>query len=375
MEDFRFFQHFLFHAYPPLPLEGEMMWRDMVAMSHSFDFLIHSILGAAASHLSLTSSDNYASQALAHRVTSIQALNSALSRPAASAAEADARFVTMFMLVYQSSYIPDGMYEFLSMLRGCYLVADIKGTVWSPRFHDFKPRSHGDAVASLNSGDNHGAHSLLDRSLVDGFLGSMILLAPLCTTPAELKYHSAIQDTMARSIVSAVDAIVQLGGIYVLFGSASASEFHIFADPSNHVGQLLLAHFFLIECVIEASALRHINGSTPHRKDVTAAWVTAIAQSLPAAYEEYIRWPMDVVSMMLADEEWLLPKGTELVIPKDWKRLRLLCGSTGNTGLRQQWKLLSEKAKRRGLITQKGSRTDNVAVTQAETVDCVDEVL
>lgn len=34
MEDLRFLQHFLFHAYPPLPLAGKMMWRDIVAMSH-----------------------------------------------------------------------------------------------------------------------------------------------------------------------------------------------------------------------------------------------------------------------------------------------------------------------------------------------------
>lgn len=76
--------------------------------------MIHAILGASALHLSLISSDNYAREALSHRVTSIQALNSALSEPAASAAEADARFLTAFVLAYQSSYMPDGMYEFLS---------------------------------------------------------------------------------------------------------------------------------------------------------------------------------------------------------------------------------------------------------------------
>lgn len=35
MEDLRFFQHFLFHAYPPIPLGGEMIWRDLVTIAHN----------------------------------------------------------------------------------------------------------------------------------------------------------------------------------------------------------------------------------------------------------------------------------------------------------------------------------------------------
>ncbi len=34
MEDLRFFQHFLLTAYPPLPLEGDTIWRDVASMAH-----------------------------------------------------------------------------------------------------------------------------------------------------------------------------------------------------------------------------------------------------------------------------------------------------------------------------------------------------
>ncbi|KUI53102.1 hypothetical protein VP1G_00339 [Cytospora mali] len=373
MEDLHFFQHFLFQAYPPMPLGNELLWKDMAAMSHSFDFLVHAMLGAAASHLSLISSGDYVRQALAHRVASIQALNSALSKPAGSASEADARFATVFLLYHQSCYMPDGMYDFISMLRGCYLVADISGQTWSP---SLELQSHQTEVTFRNAGDNDDAHTLLDRTYVEGFLDSMQRLAPLCTTTEEVKYHTAIINAVKRAALSAVDAYIELGGLYILLGSASASEFHVFADPSNHVGQLLLAHFFLIECVVQASVLKPIKGSTPRRWDVTAIWVKVIAQTLPVEYREYIRWPMDVAEMMLLDDEWLLPKGTQMDIPEDWKTL-LLLNSHRCSGLRHQWKLMTEKAEGRGLITHDGSKP-NIAIARSEhseAVDCMDPTL
>ena len=34
MEDLRFFHHFLLTAYPPLPLKGDAIWRDVASMAH-----------------------------------------------------------------------------------------------------------------------------------------------------------------------------------------------------------------------------------------------------------------------------------------------------------------------------------------------------
>lgn len=35
MSDLRLFQHFLFKAYPPLPIRGEPIWKDVAQFSHS----------------------------------------------------------------------------------------------------------------------------------------------------------------------------------------------------------------------------------------------------------------------------------------------------------------------------------------------------
>lgn len=39
MDDLRLFQHFLFKAYPPLPILGDSIWRDVAQFSHSVGLL------------------------------------------------------------------------------------------------------------------------------------------------------------------------------------------------------------------------------------------------------------------------------------------------------------------------------------------------
>ncbi|ROW06262.1 hypothetical protein VPNG_08091 [Cytospora leucostoma] len=334
-----------------------------------FEFLLHSMLAVSASHLSLSGSGDYTRQALAHRVISIRALNAALSNPASSAAEADARFATAFILLYQSSYMPDGMYDFLSMLRGCYLVADLGGNGRSPTSREPGLQAHRAAARSLNSGIESNSRALLDKTIVEGFLNSMKRLSPLCTSPDEAKYYSAIRNIMAPTTVTAVDAVKELGVLYIILGSASASELRMFTDPLNHVGQLLLAHFFLIECVVQTSVFVPINGSRrPHRKDVMAAWVRAIAKMLPEEYQEYVRWPMEVFEMQIVDEAWLLPWET-----REQNRPVLIHGTMGRAGLRQQWQFMSRKAERRGLMKYAGSEAVTVSVNCVDSTHSLDD--
>jgi hypothetical protein len=84
-----------------------------------YDFLIHSMLGLGASHLSLCTNEDYTSQALSHRVQAMKALNAQLSRPNPSTKDGDAAFGAVMSLTFQSSYMADGMLDFISMVRGC----------------------------------------------------------------------------------------------------------------------------------------------------------------------------------------------------------------------------------------------------------------
>ncbi len=102
---------------------GSPKWPLQTDSIFQYDYLIHAMLGLAASHLDLCSEGSYSAQALTHRVTAINSLNKSLGRPCSSKAEGDARFAAMMTLTFQASYMADGMIDFLSMSRGCHIVA------------------------------------------------------------------------------------------------------------------------------------------------------------------------------------------------------------------------------------------------------------
>ena len=61
----------------------------------------------------------YLQEALNHRVKAIKLLNEFLNQGYKIQADADAAFGAVLTLTFQSAYIPDGLIDFLSMIRGC----------------------------------------------------------------------------------------------------------------------------------------------------------------------------------------------------------------------------------------------------------------
>jgi hypothetical protein len=86
------------------------------------DFLLHSMLGLGASHLSLLTPSGYEKAALKHRVLAISALNKHLAKPGLTNRDAEAAFGAMLNLTFQSAYMNDGLIDFLTMVRGCKLI-------------------------------------------------------------------------------------------------------------------------------------------------------------------------------------------------------------------------------------------------------------
>jgi hypothetical protein len=119
IQDMHFFQHFLTMAYPPLPLDGSEVWKGVSAMAHHYDFLIHAMLGLGASHLNLCGSEPCARPALMHRIAAMKSLNAFLSRGQFSKEDGDAAFAAAMSLTFQSTYMEDGLVDFLAMVRGC----------------------------------------------------------------------------------------------------------------------------------------------------------------------------------------------------------------------------------------------------------------
>lgn len=79
------------------------------------------MLGLGASHLGVLGVEDHGQDALNHRVRAISSLNQHIAGRTFSLADCDAAFGAMLSLTYQSAYMPDGMVDFFSMIRGCKL--------------------------------------------------------------------------------------------------------------------------------------------------------------------------------------------------------------------------------------------------------------
>lgn len=165
---------------------------------------MHAMLGLAASHLDLYGG-NCSSQALAHRVKAIQSLNQALSRPCTSIAEGDARFAAMFALAFQASCMPEGMSEFLSLIRGCYILATTSVMAHEDSlFNTFTQEGYSDNVRRL-IGTSPLKLDADTEVLIDDFSKSLRALAPLCTSPLEVRFLAATERIVKVARVSATE--------------------------------------------------------------------------------------------------------------------------------------------------------------------------
>jgi len=163
------------------------------------------MLGLAASHLSLMDGGaDFTRQAITHRVTAMQLINESLGRPAASQAEGDARFATMMALVFQSSYMADGMLEFISMIRGCGIVekTGMIGGLDGSLFREFSQEAH---VATVLRVTAKQLDKPQDPELVEVFLTSLRRLGPLCASTVELEYLAAIERTVKLAKSSSLE--------------------------------------------------------------------------------------------------------------------------------------------------------------------------
>ncbi|KAK4241499.1 hypothetical protein C8A03DRAFT_41112 [Achaetomium macrosporum] len=290
--DMRFFHHFLVAGYPPLPIFGDQIWSNVATMSHTYDYLMHAMLGMAASHITIHGGGDFSSQALFHRVKAIHCLNQALSSPVRSAAEGDARFGAMMALAFQASCMPDGMNEFISMIKGCHIIANTSLLSFSDSlFQDFTQVGYSESVRRA-LGPGGFALRPDQELLIDDFLKSLRALAPLCTSPLEIRLMASTERIAKLARWSAAEAFAQFAAQYTLIFHASNEDFHSLIDTDNHGSQLLLLHFILIEFAIGHMALGELGRRFAYRVKTCLEWMKRVVDALPPEYQKYAEWPV-----------------------------------------------------------------------------------
>lgn len=179
-----------------------------ILLTIEFDFLIHAMLGLSASHLSLAVGRDYKAQALAHRIQSMRSLNEALNRPCTSLAEGDARFATVMALTFQSSYMDEGMLDFLSMIRGCIVVSNSAMPCFEESaFRSFSADEHDRVVKGLNGAPEDENEPGWD---VDVGLASVRALGLLCRSTTEIKFLTIVESILRACKTSFADGMAPI---------------------------------------------------------------------------------------------------------------------------------------------------------------------
>ncbi|KAM0336667.1 hypothetical protein ACHAPQ_003898 [Fusarium lateritium] len=289
LDHLRFLYHFLSEAYPRHPYGASAVWQDVAALSHQYEFLASSILALAAQHLTMSNKADYSVQALNLRISAIRGLNDALSQPCHTAVDADARYAAIIGLTFQSTYMPDGLMEFIAMMRGWMLISTT--LVTDHRTSMFRQFTRESWVGGMEKYIEE-QHKTIDDVMIGDFLASLRILQPLLRGEAELQYLSRLERLALLSKTSPRDALLEMVFCYALTNKMTEEDYASFTNPSNYRAQILLAHFLVLNHMLEDCFLGGTSKRFSFSKKITQSWILNIGRRLPDGFQRHIMWPL-----------------------------------------------------------------------------------
>lgn len=213
----RFFQHFLIHCYPHHPIGAESIWTHEIpclsekvrltlqvissyrpnSQATQYQYLMHAILGLAASDLSVQHDPTLVASAMSHRLKAIIAIKKTLSDVPRTDTfeEGNALMATCFALTFQSVLLDDGMVEYMTFIRGVIIVAIqmyFKGA--KLLFGEFLGDRQKEVMRPFME-----KVPLIEGSWADAAVAAVEGLGGLCMHPMEQAYHGKILE-MARQL-------------------------------------------------------------------------------------------------------------------------------------------------------------------------------
>ncbi|KAK1750002.1 C6 zinc finger protein [Echria macrotheca] len=249
LQDMRFFQHFLFRCYPHHPIGAEDIWlHEIPCLSQKYDYLMHAILGYAASEL-IAEDPTLAAPAMAHRVKAIKAVKKSLAEaPKANTfEEGNALMATCFALTFQSVLLDDGLAEYMTFIRGIIIVAIqmyIKGA--KLLFGEFLGDKQ-DAVLKPYIEQV----PLINKEWTDAAVAAIRALEPLCRADEiERTYHGMLLEMAEKLYVSSWEAYQALSKHYGWWMMLPHEQFQRLIDPGNQTCVLLASHWIALKQIM-----------------------------------------------------------------------------------------------------------------------------
>ncbi|KAG8160523.1 hypothetical protein KVR01_010059 [Diaporthe batatas] len=310
MQDMRFFQHFLQYSFPHHPLGNDKIWtHEVPCLSYSHEFLMHSILGLAASEL-IATDPSLAEAALVHRFKSIQAIKRKLAASDTSItyAEGNALIATCFALTFQSVILEDGMAEYMAFIRGIIVVVIqmYKSRVDFMFKHLFEQNKNNAEILKPHIDKVTFPDGMWQWKA--GALASLAGIRSLCDgDDLKMKYLQMTED-MANGLdeESPFKAYLAMGNHYTWWVMLPQDQFARIVDPSDQVFILLAANWIAIKQImaviteVEKEWTKKENDKD-NVEEGMGRWLRYLNRQVEPELIHYNQWPMWVQGQLEMD--------------------------------------------------------------------------
>jgi len=275
--------------------------REAMADVSQSPYLMNAILALGASHLTRVSPDlDYTTEAIIHRGKAIEGLSKALTKSNRTFGESDALLASCYALTFQASHMRDGMFDFVTMLRGCALVTmKIKQERSVTAFnigHDIHLR-----LMSSKLDDMPSVHPVVVNSAAD----ALVELQHLMKSCLDVQFHNALSKVVLALRESPRGGYLNFLQLYGVLHSMSHEDFLRFVHPDNMVSRLLMAYFVCLQFVM-APLMKHewlerASQVKPGALTGMIEWAENVFATLPPEMQVYLQWPKEIIRTVRAE--------------------------------------------------------------------------
>ncbi|KAH6610166.1 hypothetical protein Trco_000186 [Trichoderma cornu-damae] len=249
LQDMRCFQHFLTQCYPHHPLKQEEIWtHEIPSIAHNHEFLMHAILGYAASELMHTDR-SLVSVAMNHRIRAIRAIKKRLaeaSKLETTYEEANALVATCFALTFQSVSLADGLAEYMTFIRGIVIVGmQMMFKSIKPVFSNLFESNQDEVLAPYMEG-----LPLIQKGWTKTAIESIANLGPLCTRQVEIEYREHLMTISSHLLTNSFEAYKANSRQHGWWMLLPHGEFQELINADNQVIVLLHSHWIALSQIM-----------------------------------------------------------------------------------------------------------------------------
>ncbi|KAK5997010.1 Zn(2)-C6 fungal-type transcription factor afumD-like protein [Cladobotryum mycophilum] len=311
LQDMRCFQHFLTQCYPHHPLKQEEIWtHEIPCIAHNHEFLMHAILGFAASELMHTDT-SLVSVAMNHRIKAIKAIKKRLveaSRSDTSYEEANALVATCFALTFQSVSLDDGLAEYMTFIRGILIIGmQMMFKSIKPIFDNLFDQDQDRVLAPYMEG-----LPLIERSWAEAAVEAISNLRPLCVQQVEIEYYDQLMNIASHLLTNSYEAYKANSKQYGWWMMLPHATFQELINPNNQVVILLHSHWISLSQIMAFINQQEyeVRDKKPSRQDGRIdpgfiRWLKFLNARVDYEHQMFNQWPMWVDEQLDEDISFL----------------------------------------------------------------------